>query len=304
MCKFDFKSKSAFTLAEVIITLGIIGIVAVITIPTLINNINQNVFSEAQDLAIKKIRASTDLMRNDDLLSGFATNDAFADAFQKYIKVAKRCDSSSLQNCFVTDFTNPSGQVIHTSDLSTGTDIGQAGNNSSLVGIDLLNGATMILAFNPNCQRIDPYNNKTDTTSCMAIVYDVNGFGKPNQIGKDIGLLNAAITACDGVKVSGLCVAPTDTTYEPDCVFPYDDCTDYWDGARMACSALGMRLPTKAELSTMYANKSKLSGMSGIYWSSEEWAGDQLQMAYFEDFSSGTQAWTNKGDNYSARCVK
>ena len=34
----DFKKKAAFTLAEVLITLGIIGIVAAMTIPTLISN--------------------------------------------------------------------------------------------------------------------------------------------------------------------------------------------------------------------------------------------------------------------------
>ena len=34
------KSKSGFTLAEVLITLGIIGVVAAMTIPTLIEKIN------------------------------------------------------------------------------------------------------------------------------------------------------------------------------------------------------------------------------------------------------------------------
>lgn len=37
------KSKAAFTLAEVLITLGIIGVVVAITIPTLINKYNQTV---------------------------------------------------------------------------------------------------------------------------------------------------------------------------------------------------------------------------------------------------------------------
>ena len=34
--------KSAFTLAEVLITLGIIGVVAAMTIPTLMTNITKN----------------------------------------------------------------------------------------------------------------------------------------------------------------------------------------------------------------------------------------------------------------------
>lgn len=38
------KMKLAFTLAEVLITLGIIGVVATITIPTLITNIQDKQF--------------------------------------------------------------------------------------------------------------------------------------------------------------------------------------------------------------------------------------------------------------------
>ena len=39
--------KNAFTLAEVLITLGIIGIVAAITIPTLINNVQDAQYKTA-----------------------------------------------------------------------------------------------------------------------------------------------------------------------------------------------------------------------------------------------------------------
>lgn len=41
MIKKKFKIKTGFTLAEVLITLGIIGVVAALTIPSLINNTNQ-----------------------------------------------------------------------------------------------------------------------------------------------------------------------------------------------------------------------------------------------------------------------
>ena len=41
--KSDLHKKSAFTLAEVLITLGIIGVVAALTIPTLVQNYRQHV---------------------------------------------------------------------------------------------------------------------------------------------------------------------------------------------------------------------------------------------------------------------
>ncbi len=39
----NYKSRKGFTLAEVLITLGIIGVVAAMTIPTLISNYKDNV---------------------------------------------------------------------------------------------------------------------------------------------------------------------------------------------------------------------------------------------------------------------
>ena len=41
----DFKKKAAFTLAEVLITLGIIGVVAAMTIPTISHNIQEMVLN-------------------------------------------------------------------------------------------------------------------------------------------------------------------------------------------------------------------------------------------------------------------
>ena len=75
----------AFTLAEVLITLTIIGIVAAFTIPTLMANVTQRVFTSAQDVALKKITEATNQMKTNDALSGYATTDAFADEFLKYI---------------------------------------------------------------------------------------------------------------------------------------------------------------------------------------------------------------------------
>ena len=46
--------KCAFTLAEVLITLAIIGIVAALTIPALVQNHNEKAWSTAKDLLEKK----------------------------------------------------------------------------------------------------------------------------------------------------------------------------------------------------------------------------------------------------------
>lgn len=60
MLRFFAKEKIAFTLAEVLITLGIIGVVAAFTIPVLMNNITNKQFEAAflENYAILK-QAST-----------------------------------------------------------------------------------------------------------------------------------------------------------------------------------------------------------------------------------------------------
>ena len=55
--KFEkFKSKKAFTLAEVLITLGIIGVVVAMTMPTLINNYQKK-------LAVTRLKHFSSMMQ-------------------------------------------------------------------------------------------------------------------------------------------------------------------------------------------------------------------------------------------------
>ena len=49
------NKKIAFTLAEVLITLGVIGVVAALTMPTLLKNIAERSNSEAQANLAQKI---------------------------------------------------------------------------------------------------------------------------------------------------------------------------------------------------------------------------------------------------------
>lgn len=317
MKRFNFWSKRyGFTLAETLVTLLIIGVVAAIAIPPLMTNITDRVFAQEQDLAIKKIREATNQMKSNDVLGGYATNDAFADEFQKYIKITKRCTSTNLANCFISKFQNASGESINISDLTSGTNLGHATYTSPTVGMILINGTTMVFAFDPACARIDPFDNKTDTTSCMSIVYDVNGLAKPNIIGKDIALLNATLDTCTGAKIGGLCIAASDTTYSS-----IDTCTDttydshltantycasnMWAGAKKACADQNMRLPDINELNTIYQNRASISGLSlnSNYFSTTEWS-STTDFLYL-DFNDGSQRITVKYDFWDkVRCVK
>ena len=59
------KTTKAFTLAEVLITLGIIGIVAAITIPTLMNNTQNYQFKQAWKKEYSVVSQAVQMLKND-----------------------------------------------------------------------------------------------------------------------------------------------------------------------------------------------------------------------------------------------
>ena len=304
---------SAFTLAELLIVIGVLGIVANLALVPLITDATEYAYQQATSLALMKIGEATKQMKTNDVLAGYATSDAFADEFAKYMKFGRRCTSANLANCFVSKFKLADNTEIDATTLTTGAALGHATYTSNTVGLGLVNGTNMILAFDPACVRIDPYNNTTDTTSCLALIYDINGAGKPNKVGKDIALLNVTLSTCTGKTFGGLCVAPNDVSFSPIHEGPWGGNSNSWAGARDAClsQGQGMRLPTSTELDVIYQHRAELTGLQGsAYWSITEDPGCNISgyicAAYWEDMYWGTRssAGNKSGSASNARCVK
>jgi len=322
--------RFAFTLAEVLIVLGLIGIVAESTIPTLITNVMTKVFTQSSTITVMKITEATNQMKVDGVLDGYATNDAFVDAFKKYMKVTKTCDSTTLVKCFPVKFKTGTGKDVDTTTLTTGTQLGDNNITGNTIAMMLANGTSVLFTLRDStkvseaCERIDPFDNTKDTTGCMSLLYDTNGMGSPNMMGKDIGAINATISTCDGYKLGAMCVDAANTTYTPintcdgSVDISYDPsgstnttcAVNYWAGARKACAAKSMSLPTggsgSSELNTMYQNflsGGNLVGMAAVtYWSDTE---DGALYAWSENFSSAFKGARGKNNNgILARCVK
>lgn len=315
----DKLASSGFTIAEVLIVIGIIGTVANLVLPPLITDVYKKAWEESLSLDLMKIREATNQMKTNGVLDGYSTSDFFVNEFSKYIKIESRCASALLSKCFPSSIKLTSGEEFDTTTLTTGVKLGKATYTSPTVGIGFINGTTAILAFDPNCAPIDPVNNTTDTTACLSMVYDMNGWGKPNQIGKDIALLNATISSCDGKKVGGLCVAASDTTFAPintcsggtaaDKAFDSSGdsaffcATNNWAGAKKACSAQGMRMPSLAELMSIYPNRGSIGGFDAKdYWANEQVSVDTGRTW---SFATGNQGYVYKErTDAKLRCVK
>ena len=227
------KVKFAFTLAEVLITLGVIGVVAALTMPTLLKNIAERSNSEAQANLAQKITKSMDLMRADGGLERtYNSTDEFVDEFSKYIKISTRCDADHIADCWPTKtVTTSDGKTFDVSKAKTGKNLNLKDNKSNNVGIILADGATLILTYNPNAGiigdgdtvtpsfadlpigfgRTKKFAYTTSVTDPIDFVMDVNGFKGPNseaRNGKQYDIRSFKVAkfskGCAGNDISGV----------------------------------------------------------------------------------------------------
>ena len=176
--------KAAFTLAEVLITLGIIGVVAAMTIPTLINNYQkkqwvsglQKGYSTISN-AIKLAMATEEVSFVNQLSfykeypqwAGTTHVYAIAKGLSKYLKTSNLCN--------VAEYSKGCHSAIYYS-LDNMND--RQTNFGGSVQINTLDGMTYYLTVDtPSCQQVDP-------SLILMINIDVNGLNGPNFYGRDL----------------------------------------------------------------------------------------------------------------------
>ena len=251
-----FTRKCAFTLAEVLITLGVIGIVAALTMPTLLKNIAERSNSEAQANLAQKITKSMDLMRADGGLERtYNSTDEFVDEFSKYIKISTRCDAAHIADCWPTKtVTTTDGETFDVSQAKRGKNLQLPQNKSDNVGIILADGATLILTYNPNAGiigdgdtvtpsfadlpigfgRTKKFAYTTSVTDSIDFVMDVNGFKGPNseaRNGKQYDIRSFKVArfsdGCPGKKIDGFGCVYVLSSYSP--IKAGSEDMDKWD---------------------------------------------------------------------------
>lgn len=180
-----YKYKPAFTLAEILVTLTILGVVAAMVIPSLINSINNEKLVVALKKSYSSLSYATQMImaENGGTMKGFCAdsdNTCARDAFTKYIKEMKKCESGSyLGKCWHEN----SGE--HISKYLNGAVITTWGSGD--VAAITADGAFMKFSYtHNNCDgNVVPHPLNNDI-SCTQITLDTNGFTPPNIVGKDI----------------------------------------------------------------------------------------------------------------------
>ena len=266
------SQKAAFTLAEVLITLAVIGVVAVLTIPGLIKNHNEKAWSTAQSVFEKRLEVAAKQMNTEEKLAGYSSTMDFVNELKKYIKITRVCDNNEITKCFDKEVIwNEGEEPVDMSAIKNAESFGLDWGTDT-VAIQFANGVNAIIAYNPNTTQ-DPFNNQFGaTTNSMAILYDVSGNKKPNTNGKDIATINvtelAGVTGCLFPEDElGFCISQIltpGTGYSPmtkaqceqavlDGSLGIKTCysdTDYWAGAVEKCGGIN-KLLTHEQLITL-----------------------------------------------------
>ena len=318
-------ARIGFTMAEILLSLTIIGVVAAITLPSLTGNINERTWNTQRKALYARFSQAIALMP---ALNGYGTLeeessagasdavDTVAETFitsglSKVMKINNICDSDHIEDCGITsNYINYVGSsnsmptdLQHLNEGLLSVDWGAAGTYSALntraAAFETANGESILLFYNPGCVANMGETGQyfSQPKMCVNMVFDLNGTKGPNTFGKDKGFLTVFYPSDSAV------VAPE----------PFSTVFDgvNKDNASKFCTEKtsgDYRLPTKEEVASVFINRQFIN-LEGLA------AGDANLFTSTKLYSNGsTYTWVLGGisglyklansENWRAVCIK
>ena len=149
------KTLRAFTIAEILITLTILGIVAAITMPLINQKVNDMQYDRAREKVLMSIGEAGRLLAvQGEINSAVNAKDFVNNYLSKKLKITKMCESTDLKNCGLPQEikTIDGNSVINMP--QTGFQLGLTSNaikDQPSYGFSTVNGYSVNLFYNPNC---------------------------------------------------------------------------------------------------------------------------------------------------------
>jgi len=273
------KSLMAFTMAEILISLTIIGIISAITLPSLKANINEKTWATQRKALYSRMSQAVALMP---YINGYgvgstqtATNNNAALAFVtdglgKVLQMNNICDSTHLKDCglpssfkkfkYKTDgkVNFPTTLRELNSNFGAYDDNPTKNINTKVAAFETKNGESVAVFYNPSCLNHDnAVNVQAGWTSspirtlvlpymCADFIYDLNGKKGPNRIGDDIWYMTLIYS--DKAELSH---------FDPNLLGKWfsDSMVSSYNQAVSLCKSSGGRLPSLEEGIAQNANR-------------------------------------------------
>ncbi len=318
--------KNAFTMAEILLSLTIIGVVAAITLPSLTGNVNERVWNTQKKALYARFSQALALMPG---LSNYGTYnsasavDTAAETFlteglSKVIKINNICDATHLADCGIpTTMTTLAGatktfptKLSELNSVFTSTYVSATGTSytnpqkdidTKAAAFETQNGESIAVFYNPYCQANLGEENfiYVQPKMCANFVYDLNGNKGPNAFGKDIGFITA-LYASDPVIVAPQPLA-SDASSSMISVESLQE--------TLPCTTQDSesRVPNIDELSAMFYNSQLIGNMKTWYYysSSKVHVGvNHALTPFYQNFGSGIRQNLGSEDSVYVRCVK
>ncbi len=316
-----------FTMAEILLSLTIIGVVAAITLPSLMANINERTWNTQRKALYARLSQAIAMMPQ---IAGYgtltettdedgsttvtdtATESFLTEGLSKVLKINNICDNAHLQDCGIqASYTDMSGtqKTLPTTLYGLNawfrsvafSDASYSAMDTKAAAFETQNGESIVAYYNHSCRTEFIYepslmHNGMDvgfpqSNMCVNFVYDLNGNKGPNTIGKDMGF----ITTFNSVIPLVVAPMPSSSSNVGNSV---------WVGAASLCTAQNSesRIPNIDELSAMLINKDiiNLTASDGL-WSG---SASSVDRALCVNPIYGASGADLKSKALSVRCVK
>ncbi|MCM1009483.1 MAG: prepilin-type N-terminal cleavage/methylation domain-containing protein, partial [Fusobacterium sp.] len=307
--------EQAFTMAEILLSLTIIGVVAAITLPSLTGNINERTWNTQRKALYARFSQAIALMP---ALNGYGTLDGTTDTaaetfvtsgLSKVLKMNNICDSDHLEDCGIpARLTTIAGSVVQiprtlvslntyfnaSMAYSNGVTMSYSQLDTKAAAFETANGESILTYYNPNCVSAmgETTIHYIQPKMCVNFIFDLNGTKGPNTVGKDIGFMTVFY------PTDSLVVAPMPLNHR---ALLLSD----WHSAVSTCRQQDEqgRVPNIDELAAMFVNRYILNEFVGeSYWSSSKF--DANNFWVFEMYSGRKRPWASNDSRVTLHCIK
>ncbi len=303
------RGGGGFTMAEILLSLTIIGVVAAITLPSLTGNINERTWNTQRKALYARFSQGISLMPS---LNQYSNGETFiTDGLAKVLKINNVCDNDHLEECGIPPkMMDVLGEAISTpnkiSDLnslntnmswSTDAFVGSYSMvDTEAIAFETQNGESILSFYNPNCKS-DMQESEWYYVAekvCVNFIYDLNGNKGPNTVGKDIGIMTVLYPS------DSIVAAPMPFLRNAGVQVTFNEAAE-------KCTALDpdYRAPNISELTSMFYNLSLIKLNTGVH----HWSTTRYDSSNAWVISTSTGRAIKSGINANAsynivRCVK